>query len=153
MKVIRFSEYLKSTFHERVQRISLHVGMTCPNRDGTVGYGGCIYCDNGSFHNGMSDNETITNQLLKGREKALKRYGARKYIAYFQTYSNTYASVKTLQQYFEEAICFENVVSLMIGTRPDCLDQEKINMIGQFNQRLPVWLELGVQTCHDETSQ
>ncbi|MCD4653688.1 TIGR01212 family radical SAM protein [bacterium] len=153
IKVVRFSEYLKKTFGERVQRVSLHAGMTCPNRDGTVGTGGCIYCDNGSFHPGMSADASIAEQMEKGRNRAFKRYGARKFLAYFQTYSNTYASVKKLKRLYSEAISYDDVVGLMIATRPDCLDRQKIEMISEFSQRLPVWLELGVQTCHDETLQ
>jgi len=151
INVIRFSEYLKKTFGERVQRVSLHAGMTCPNRDGTISYGGCIYCDNGSFHPGMSENKTILSQMQEGMERSLKRYKAHKVIAYFQTYSNTYASANTLKQIYEEALCCDDVVCLMIGTRPDCLDKQKIEMISEFTQRVPVWLELGVQSCHDQT--
>ena len=149
--VIKFSDYLRQTFGERVQRVSIHGGMTCPNRDGTTGEGGCIYCDNGSFHMGHGDAVTVAEQMERGREWAARRYKVRKFIAYFQTFSNTYAPVKELRQLYSEATAFDDVVGLMVGTRPDCLDGEKIALLAEFNERITTWVELGLQTSHDRT--
>lgn len=151
MTVVSFSDYLRKTYGERVQRISLHAGFTCPNRDGTVGLDGCTYCDNGSFHPGLGDSSDIQIQMQTGMSRAKALYKAKKYLAYFQTFSNTFAPVATLQKLYSQAIAFENVVGLMIGTRPDCLSPETIELLQHFNERLPVWIELGLQSAHDST--
>lgn len=151
MHIIRFGTWLKQQFGERVHRVSLHAGMTCPNRDGTQGTGGCIFCDNGSFHPRRDQQATITDQMICGMERARTRYGAGKYLAYFQTFTNTYADVSTLRRLYEEAIAFDDVVGLMIGTRPDCLEPPVLKLLDDLSRRIMVWVELGVQTFHDST--
>lgn len=153
MHVIRFNTWLKNRFGERVQRVSLHAGMTCPNRDGTLGTSGCIYCDNGSFHPGTNSPASITEQMIAGMKRVRNRYGAGKFLAYFQTFTNTYADPDTLRRLYREAIAFNDVVGLMIGTRPDCLEPPVLDVLEEMSRRTLVWVELGVQTLHDGTLQ
>lgn len=153
MKIVRFGTYLKKCFGERVQRVSLHAGLTCPNRDGSVGTGGCIYCDNGSFHPGLKEGISISDQIIEGMARANKRYGANKLLAYFQTFSNTYAEPDTLRSLYQEALAFDQVVGLMIATRPDCIDAEIVRLLEEFSQHTMLWVELGIQTMHDSTLQ
>lgn len=153
MAVIRFNTWLKNRFGERVHRVSLHAGMTCPNRDGTLGTGGCVYCDNGSFHPGSNSPASITEQMIAGMERVRNRYGAGKFLAYFQTFTNTYADPDTLRRLYLEAVAFKDVVGLMIGTRPDCLEPPVLEVLKEMSQRTLVWVELGVQTLHDGTLQ
>lgn len=153
MKIVRFGTYLKKCFGERVQRVSLHAGLTCPNRDGSVGTGGCIYCDNGSFHPGLKEGISISDQIIEGMARATKRYGANKFLAYFQTFSNTYAEPATLRSLYQEALAFDQVVGLMIATRPDCIDAEIVRLLEEFSRHTMLWVELGIQTMHDSTLQ
>jgi uncharacterized protein len=148
-----FNTYLKEIFGERVQKIPLDAGFTCPNRDGTLSSGGCIYCDSrGSgtgalIHQGLS----IQEQMTRGSEFAAKRYGAKKFIAYFQSFSNTYAPLDTLKDLYDQALIHPGVVGLSVGTRPDCVQPEILSLLGSYQNRFLVWLELGLQSCHDET--
>jgi uncharacterized protein len=151
MALIRFSTYLKDVFGERVQRISLHASMTCPNRDGTVGEGGCIYCSNKAFHRGLNRGSPVLEQLQTGMERARNRYKAKKFLAYFQTYSNTYSDTKTLQRLYRSVLEFENVVGLMISTRPDCIDKDIVSVLKELSHKTLVWVELGVQSRHNLT--
>lgn len=151
MARIRFSRYLRDRFNERVQRIPLHAGFTCPNRDGSVGYGGCIYCDNASFNPGIGTKSSIEEQIIQGMRWGEQRYGAKKFLAYFQTFSNTYAPVHVLKKTYMKALNFPDVVGLIIGTRPDCLNSEIVELLLELSQQRLVWLELGVQSCHDVT--
>ncbi|MBN1297895.1 TIGR01212 family radical SAM protein, partial [bacterium] len=121
MAVVRFSEYLRALFGERVQRVSLHAGLSCPNRDGTLGEGGCIYCSNEAFNPHVGRGLGVREQMERGCRLARQRYGARAYLAYFQTFSNTYAPVQELRNMFDDALSFPDVVGLMVATRPDCL--------------------------------
>ncbi|HPQ38855.1 MAG TPA: TIGR01212 family radical SAM protein [bacterium] len=151
MTLIRFSKYLRDRFFERVQRIPLHAGFTCPNRDGLLGVDGCIFCDNASFNSAVLQKTSIEQQMIQGMEWAWRRYGANKYLAYFQTYSNTYGSLNVIKSRYMEALKFPGVVGLMIGTRPDCLTPEIVNWLCELSSRWMIWIELGVQSCHDET--
>ena len=146
---------MKNCFGERVQRVSLHAGMSCPNRDGSVGVGGCIYCDNSAFHRGVGVKAPISEQMIEGMARANKRYGANKFLAYFQTFTNTYAEPEMLQPLYREALSVDvdRVVGLMIATRPDCIDIEIVRLLEEFSQHIMVWVELGVQTMHDKTLQ
>lgn len=146
------NSYLRNRFGCRVQKITLDAGLTCPNRDGSISTGGCIYCNargsgTGAHGGGMS----ITDQLLQGKRALSRRYGARKFIAYFQSYSNTYAPVDRLRALYQEALAVEDVVGLAIGTRPDCVDDEVLSLLGEYGNAYMVWLEYGLQSAHDPT--
>lgn len=144
-----YNSYLRECFGERVQKISLDAGFTCPNRDGTKAVGGCIYCNNDSFN--FSPKSTIAEQLANGIEKAGRRYGVRKFIAYFQAYTNTYAPVDFLYDTYSTIFDFPEVVGLSIGTRPDCVSDEALNMIQEFTRSHHVWIEYGLESSDDET--
>ncbi len=146
------NSYLRRRFEERVQKITLDAGLTCPNRDGRVGVGGCLYCNvRGSGTGAWSRGLTITEQLKEGTARLKRRYGARKFIAYFQSFSNTYASLEVLRQLYQEALAFPEVVGLSIGTRPDCLAEEVLDLLAGYARQYLVWLELGLQSAHDAT--
>lgn len=146
------NSYLRERFGERVQKVALDAGLTCPNRDGTVGVGGCLYCNargsgSGAWAGGMS----ITQQMQEGMARLQARYGAEKFIAYFQSFSNTYAPRDRLRTLYGEALAFPEVVGLSIGTRPDCLSPETLDLLAGYAQNHLLWLELGLQSAHDET--
>lgn len=145
--------YLKQTFGEKVYRLSLNGGMTCPNRDGTLDTRGCIFCSaagSGDFaQNGCAP---ISEQLSSAKEQIRKKRNCNKFIAYFQAYTNTYAPVDYLRHIFTEAISDPDVVILSIATRPDCLSAEILSLLQELNQIKPVWVELGLQTIHPNTS-
>lgn len=145
---------MKQRFGEKVYRLSLNGGMTCPNRDGTAGTGGCIFCSAG----GSGDFAApailpISEQLRMQKELIAKKRPVHKYIAYFQAYTNTYAPVEYLERIFLEAISDPEVVALSIATRPDCLGDEVLALLHRLNQIKPVWVELGLQTIHEDTAR
>jgi len=147
-----FSEELKRQFGCRVHRISIDAGFSCPNRDGTVGTGGCIFCsDHGSGSLGIAREKTVAGQLDHGKEVMTRKYKAQKFIAYFQPYSNTYAPVDQLRALYDEALQTPDVVGLIVGTRPDCLPAETLTLLGEYHQKTYFWLELGLQSPHDRT--
>ena len=148
------NRYLRETFGEKVYKLALDGGMTCPNRDGTIGTGGCIFCSaggSGDFAEGRC--ASVAEQIEKARARVRKKTDAAKFIAYFQSYTNTYAPVEYLETLFSEAIAQECVVALSIGTRPDCLGDEVIDLLSRLNRIKPVWVELGLQTIHEETAR
>jgi len=150
----QFSEELKRVFGCRVHRISVDAGFTCPNRDGSVGTAGCIFCsDRGSGSFGIARGESIADQLELGKEVMVRKYKAKKFIAYFQPYSNTYAPVATLRSLYDAALQVEDIVGLIVGTRPDCLPQETLELLADYHRRTWFWLELGLQSPHDRTLQ
>lgn len=145
--------YLKETFGEKVYRISLNGGMTCPNRDGTKGTRGCIFCSRGGSGDFAEDHLlSITEQIESGRKKLERKTKCRKYIAYFQAYTNTYAPVSYLRPLFLEAIHHPGIVVLSIATRPDCITDEILDLLSELNQIKPVWIELGLQTIHEKSA-
>jgi radical SAM protein (TIGR01212 family) len=147
-----FSEELKRVFGCRVQRISVDAGFSCPNRDGTVGSSGCIYCGgagSGSF--GIVRGATVREQLEHGKEVMVRKYKAQKFIAYFQPYSNTYAPLERLRALYDEALAVEDVVGLIVGTRPDCLPAATLDLLAEYGRRTYFWLELGLQSPLDRT--
>lgn len=147
-----FSEELKRQFGYRVHRISVDAGFTCPNRDGTAGVGGCIFCsEHGSGSYGIAREMSIAGQLEDGKEVMTRKYKAHKFIAYFQPYSNTYAPPEKLREIYDEALQVADVVGLIVGTRPDCLPAETIALLGEYHQKTYFWLELGLQSPHDRT--
>ena len=126
-----FSEELKRVFGCRVHRISVDGGFTCPNRDGSVGSGGCLFCsDRGSGSFGIARGETVADQLEHGKEVMVRKYKAKKFLAYFQPYTNTYAPVATLAALYDAALAVPDVVGLIVGTRPDCLPRETLDAAG-----------------------
>lgn len=145
--------YIKETFGEKLYKIALDGGMSCPNRDGKIGTGGCIFCSAGGSGDFAGDRRvSIKKQLETGKELVSKKHTGSSYIAYFQAYTNTYASVEYLEQIFTEAIEEPEVKVLSIATRPDCLSPEILDLLKRLNQIKPVWVELGLQTIHKESS-
>ncbi len=148
----QYGAYLTGLFGCRVQKISLDAGLTCPNRDGTKGTGGCIYCDEGGSGTGAYEQTpSITQQILQGKSLLKKRYKAEKFIAYFQSFSNTYAPVETLNSLYREALAIEDVVGLSVGTRPDCINTEILDLLDGFQKSHLVWIEYGLQSFHPRT--
>ena len=148
------NRYLRETFGEKVYKLALDGGMTCPNRDGTLDTRGCIFCSaggSGDFAEGRC--ASVAEQIERAKARVRKKTDAAKFIAYFQSYTNTYAPVEYLESLFSEAIAEECVVALSIGTRPDCLGDEVIGLLARLNQIKPVWVELGLQTIHEETAR
>ena len=145
---------LKKRFGEKVYRLALNGGMTCPNRDGTVGHGGCIFCSGGGSGEFASDPAlSIREQIESGKERLSHKRPVNAYIAYFQAFTNTYAPVDYLRTIFTEAITHPQVVLLSIATRPDCLQPKIVELLAQLNQIKPVWVELGLQTMHEDTAR
>ena len=148
------NRYLRETFGEKVYKLALDGGMTCPNRDGTLGTRGCIFCSaggSGDFAEGRCT--SVSEQLQRAKDRIRSKTGAEKFIAYFQSYTNTYAPVESLESLFTEAISEPSVAALSIGTRPDCLGDEVIDLLSRLNRIKPVWVELGLQTIHEDTAQ
>lgn len=144
---------LKQTFGEKVYRLSLNGGMTCPNRDGTLGNHGCIFCSaGGSGDFAAAPDLSVHAQILSAKKRIQAKTGCKKFIAYFQAYTNTYAPVEYLRKIFTEAIHHPSVVALSIGTRPDCLGDDVLDLLTELNQIKPVWIELGLQTIHERTA-
>jgi len=148
-----YSEYIKNRFGGRVQKVAVDAGFTCPNRDGTKGNGGCTYCDNQGFNPSYCDpRKPVTRQIEEGIEFHAQRYRrARKFLVYFQPYSNTYAPLPVLMKKFSEALSFPGVAGLVIGTRPDCVDDEKLEYLATLAERWYIQVEYGVETHNDET--
>jgi len=147
-----FSEHLKALFGGRVHKISVDAGFSCPNRGGTRGLPGCLFCDpGGSGASGIERALPVAEQLEAGKEVMLRKYKARRFLAYFQPFSNTYAPVETLRALYEEALAVEGVVGLAVGTRPDCLPEEVLDLLAGYHRRTYFWLELGLQSVHDAT--
>ncbi len=144
--------YLQGRFGQRVQKIALDAGFTCPNRDGTRGRGGCLYCNpRGSGTGAWSKGLSLTAQLEAGAAGLARRYGAQKFIAYFQGFTNTYGPRERLKALYDEALAFPGVVGLSIGTRPDCLEDGVLQLLAGYARTRLLWLELGLQSAHDET--
>ena len=148
------NEYLKKTFGEKVYKISLDGGMTCPNRDGTLGNRGCIFCSGGGSGEFAANRSlSISSQIEQAKLRITKKSGCRKFIAYFQPFTNTYAPTDYLRKIFEEAIAPEEIAALSVATRPDCLGDEVIELLAELNPKKPVWVELGLQTIHEKTAE
>jgi radical SAM protein (TIGR01212 family) len=135
-----------------VQKISLHAGFTCPNRDGSKGRGGCTYCNNQTFNpDYCQTDKTITQQLEEGKRFFAGKYPEMKYLAYFQAYTNTYGELEVLKQKYEEALSVSDVVGLVIGTRPDCMPDELLDYLAQLNRRTFLLVEYGIESADDQT--
>lgn len=145
--------YIRQTFGEKLYKLSLDGGMSCPNRDGTRGTGGCIFCSAGGSGDFAGDrNVSIKEQLASGKALVQKKHTGSSYIAYFQAYTNTYAPVSYLERIYMEAINEPEVKVLSIATRPDCLSKETLSLLERLNQIKPVWVELGLQTVHKSSA-
>ena len=149
-RYVRFTDHLRQTFACRVHKVCIDAGFTCPNRDGTLAVGGCIYCNNVSFSPG-NRRLSVTEQVERGKRFLRQRYGAQQFIAYFQAYTNTYGDVRLLQRLYDEALACEDIVGLSIGTRPDCVPDAVLDMLADYASRTYLWLELGLESGHDQT--
>jgi len=148
-----YSEYFRQNFGERVQKVTIDAGFTCPNRDGSKGVGGCTYCNNDAFNPSYCKPEkSIKQQIEEGMEFHLNRYRrAKNYLAYFQAYSNTYAPIEHLKKIYSEALAIPGVVGLVIGTRPDCIDDEKLEYFKELSKSHYIIIEYGVESCYNNT--
>lgn len=148
----QYSQHLQDIFNCKVYKITLDAGFSCPNRDGTISNRGCIFCDSGgSFSQAHSSTLAIEDQLLEGVSQLKRRFKAEKFISYFQAYSNTYAPVEKLKSLYDRAISHPDVVGLSIGTRPDCVNEEKLDLIASYNNDYLTWVEYGLQSVHNKT--
>lgn len=148
----QFSAYLKNKFGVKVYKVTLDAGFSCPNRDGTISTGGCIFCDEGgSFSQAHSNKLTIEEQVEVGIKNLSERFKAEKFMSYFQAYSNTYKPVNELKHIYDSALKNEKIVGLSIGTRPDCVDDEKLDLIASYKDNYYTWVEYGLQSVHDKT--
>lgn len=154
MEYLSFNKYLKDKFGQKVYKISLDGGFTCPNRDGKAGTRGCIFCSKGGSGDFAESREmSITEQIENGKKKVEKKIKSGKYIAYFQAFTNTYAPVEMLRQKYEEAINHPDIVALSIATRPDCLGDDVLRLLDEMNKIKPVFVELGLQTIHQKSAK
>ena len=152
MKIMTVSEMLKKNYGEKVYRLSLSSGCTCPNRDGTKGFGGCIFCSEGGSGEFGCEPIDLDLQIMEAKKLISKKTDAKKFIAYFQSYTNTYGDPDRLKELYMRAISREEIVILDIGTRPDCLGDDMLDMLKELNSIKPVWVELGLQTANDITA-
>ena len=152
MKYMEFGPWLQSELGCKVQKISVNAGMTCPNRDGTLGTGGCTFCNNQTFNPAYCRTEkSVTQQLEEGKQFFARKYPTMKYLAYFQAYTNTYAELDRLVSLYEEALRVPDVVGLVIGTRPDCMPDNLLDYLEELNRRTFLIVEYGVESANDET--
>lgn len=148
----QYSRYLKELFGQKVYKVTIDAGFSCPNRDGKISSGGCIFCDaSGSFSCAHDNKLSIKEQLYVGIESQRKRFGAQKFISYLQAYTNTYGSVSYLENVYSQALSHKDVVGISIGTRPDCIDEDKISLIASYSKNYETWIEYGLQSSNDET--
>ena len=154
MKYTSLNQYLKVRFGTKIYKIALDGGFTCPNRDGTLGTRGCIFCSKGGSGDFAESRKlSIYDQIEQGKRKVAGKIKDGKYIAYFQAFTNTYASVDRLESLYMQAIEHEDIVALSIGTRPDCLSEEVIELLERLNKIKPIFVELGLQTIHEDTAK
>ena len=149
----KLSDILKQQYGEKIFKICLTSGCTCPNRDGKISLGGCSFCSEGGSGEFASAPGDIDTQIEEAKERIRNKTSASRYIAYFQSFTNTYGDVETLEILYERVIRRKDIVILSIGTRPDCLGEDVLEMLRRLNEIKPVWIELGLQTMHDETAQ
>lgn len=159
MRILTVSEYMKQKYGQKVYRLSLSSGCTCPNRDGTLGWGGCAFCSEGGSGDFAAKPVSVERQITEAKKRVDSKFPRsvrpeeRRYIAYFQSYTNTYGKTDHLRRIFTEAAERPEIVTLSVGTRPDCLEQDKVQMLAELNQIKPVWVELGLQTIHEQTAE
>ena len=147
-----FGDFLKKHFSGKVQKISINAGLTCPNRDGSKGIGGCTYCNNNTFNPAYcKPTKSVAEQLQEGKAFFARKYPTMKYLAYFQAYTNTYGEIEHLKELYEEALAVDDVVGIIIGTRPDCIPNELLNYLAQLAQNRFVFIEYGAETANNTT--
>lgn len=152
MNYYPLSSYLKDKFGEKVYKITLDAGFTCPNRDGALSNSGCVFCDDGgSFSKAHSRHLSIQEQIQIGIKNQHERFGANKFMAYFQAFSNTYKPINELEKIYNDAVSQPQIVGISIGTRPDCVDVAKLDLISSFVSNYETWIEYGLQTIHDKS--
>ena len=148
----QFSAYLKNKFGAKVYKITIDAGFSCPNRDGTISTGGCIFCDEGgSFSQAHSNILPVEQQVEIGAKTLHDRFKAEKFMAYFQAYSNTYKPVNELEKIYKSSLTHPDIVGISVGTRPDCVDDEKLNLLSDISKDYYTWIEYGLQSIHDKT--
>ena len=153
-KIYMLNDFLKEKFNEKIYKVSLDGGFTCPNRDGKVSKGGCIFCsENGSGDFTATKLKSIHAQIEEQIDLVSKKYKGDKYIAYFQNFTNTYAEVSYLRKIYEEALSHEKIVGLAIATRPDCLEDDVLELLAELNKKTFLWVELGLQTLNDDVAK
>jgi radical SAM protein (TIGR01212 family) len=151
-RYLDYSSFIKLNFGERVQKIALDIGFSCPNRDGSKGYGGCTYCNNATFNPDYCEpTKSIPQQLKEGVSFFDKKYKSQKYLAYFQAYTNTYADFESLKKMYDEALSIPKVIGLVIGTRPDCITNEIIEYLSFLAKKYFISLEFGVESTNEKT--
>lgn len=143
-----YSKYLRETFNKKVYKITLDAGLYCPNRDGTISRGGCVFCDTVGSFSRCNNVSSIENQVKSSIIKLQDQFKAEAFIAYFQSYTNTYAPAEKLKEIYDSAFCDDKVISIAIGTRPDCVDNTKLDLIASYPTP---WVEYGIQSAHNET--
>lgn len=150
-----YSNYMRKRFNTRIQKLSIDAGFSCPNRDGKLSKGGCTFCSNDAFNPSYCRRfASITTQIEEGIKFHSWRYKkVDKYLAYFQPYSNTYATLDVLKQKYEEALAHPQIIGLVIGTRPDCVDNEKLDYLAQLNEKYHIVVEYGIESCYNKTLQ
>ena len=147
-----FSHWIRRQFPFRVQKLSVDAGFTCPNRDGRLSTGGCIYCDNNTFNPAYCDRKkTVAEQLEDGKRFFSRKYPEMKYLAYFQAFTNTYGSIDHLKMHYEEALNVEDIVGIVIGTRPDCVSEDLLDYLQELSKHTFVLVEYGIETTNDDT--
>jgi uncharacterized protein len=148
-----YAGYLREIFGERVQKISIDAAMSCPNRDGTISSAGCIFCDRRGSGTGLLLDKGMSpcEQIIRAKAYLTKRYGARKFIAYLQSFTNTYGPVEQLKRLYDDVLSFPEMVGLSVGTRPDCVDEPILDLLASYNKDYLVWVEYGLQSAHDVT--
>lgn len=153
MRYNSYAAFFRERYGSRVQKLSVDAGFSCPNRDGTLSSGGCVFCNNDAFNPSYCMPEkSIARQLDEGMEFHRRRYPkTNHYLAYFQAYSNTYASIDVLKSRYEEALSHESVIGLVIGTRPDCVDESKLDYIASLSEKCFIAVEYGIESCYDDT--
>ena len=152
----RFNSYaahFRRVFGHRMQKVTINAGFSCPNRDGKISTGGCTFCDNAGFTPSYCDSaKSITQQIDEGIEFHRKRYRtAQQYLAYFQSFSNTYAPLERLRECYDEALAHPDIAGIVVGTRPDCVDEQKLDYFAELSRKKYVTIEYGVESCYDET--
>ena len=148
-----YAAYFRRVFGHRMQKVTINAGFSCPNRDGKISTGGCTFCDNAAFTPSYCDStKSISQQIDEGIEFHRKRYRtAQQYLAYFQSFSNTYAPLERLRECYDEALAHPNIAGIVVGTRPDCVDEQKLDYFAELSRKKYVTIEYGVESCYDET--
>ena len=148
-----YAAYFRRVFGHRMQKVTINAGFSCPNRDGKISTGGCTFCDNAAFTPSYCDSaKSITQQIDEGIEFHRKRYRtAQQYLAYFQSFSNTYAPLERLRECYDEALAHPDIAGIVVGTRPDCVDEQKLDYFAELSRKKYVAIEYGVESCYDET--